>query len=96
VEVTGRFTGHQRGRRRSPSIQSYWIRQPDRGDRELSRPTDTGPHSGSSNPTKLLPKMLPAPWPTIFQKHVCAGQRWSRLWESNPRPTHYECVALSD
>ncbi len=20
----------------------------------------------------------------------------SRLWESNPRPTHYECVALAD
>ena len=23
-------------------------------------------------------------------------QRWSRLGESNPRPTHYECVALTD
>lgn len=21
---------------------------------------------------------------------------WSRLGESNPRPTHYECVALAD
>jgi hypothetical protein len=25
-----------------------------------------------------------------------AGQIGSRLWESNPRPTHYECVALAD
>ena len=24
------------------------------------------------------------------------GLRRSRLWESNPRPTHYECVALAD
>jgi site-specific recombinase XerD len=24
---------------------------------------------------------------------ACSG---SRLWESNPRPTHYECVALAD
>ena len=22
--------------------------------------------------------------------------RWSRLGESNPGPTHYECVALTD
>ena len=24
------------------------------------------------------------------------GETWSRLGESNPRPTHYECVALTD
>jgi hypothetical protein len=23
-------------------------------------------------------------------------ETWSRLGESNPRPTHYECVALTD
>ena len=23
-------------------------------------------------------------------------KRWSREWDSNPRPTHYECVALPD
>ena len=24
------------------------------------------------------------------------GTRWSRLRDSNPRPTHYECVALAN
>src|SRR5579875_3530822 len=27
---------------------------------------------------------------------VSWSRTWSRLWESNPRPTHYECVALAD
>ncbi len=28
-------------------------------------------------------------------KWKVAGHGWSRLGESNPRPTHYECVALT-
>jgi hypothetical protein len=34
-------------------------------------------------------------WPSVFDLVVVA-QTWSRLGESNPRPTHYECVALTD
>ena len=33
---------------------------------------------------------------SIKSEGVFAGHRGSRLWESNPRPTHYECVALAD
>ena len=30
------------------------------------------------------------------EKPLTCGDDESRLWESNPRPTHYECVALAD
>jgi len=69
-------------------IQSYVMRQRDRGDREPAHPTGPGANSGSSPSAELLPKLLPAPWPTIFEQHICAGQRWSRLRGAQDIPHH--------
>jgi hypothetical protein len=41
--------------------------------------------------TALAPRNNMIGW--VPETGGCFG---SRLWESNPRPTHYECVALAD
>jgi hypothetical protein len=50
--------------------------------REQGKPSYSRPR-----PASRLPAIDP---------HAVDLRKWSRLGESNPRPTHYECVALTD
>lgn len=64
------------------------------------RPCLTGTEGPGSCPHRISPCVsAPDSHPAVLPGHYigssgCRGKKWCRRRDLNPRPTHYECVAL--
>jgi hypothetical protein len=89
VKVVQQMLGHATA---SMTLDLYGHLFPDQLDDIASRLDAIGRSARGLNADRSADNKLKL----IAQRGSDLHKQGSRLWESNPRPTHYECVALAD
>jgi integrase len=89
VKVVQQMLGHETA---TMTLDRYGHLFPDQLDDVADR-LDSIRHDAAERLLSQVPGNLSI---VTDEKALTCGDDVSRLWESNPRPTHYECVALAD